>query len=140
MSKPQYPTDLIIEALKKTRGKVYVAAAELSIAPSTIYRRAQTVKAVQQEIDTQRETMLDIAEVELFRLIQAGNLGAIIWYLKTIGRTRGYKERVQIDHRLSDNEQVIVELIKHMEAANQSPGEKFQALVNRYANAEASAD
>ncbi len=135
-----YSTESIIEALKKTRGKVYVAADALGCSHATIYNRALKVKAVQQEIDTQRETMLDIAEVELFRLIQTGNLGAIIWYLKTIGRTRGYKERVQIDHRLSDNEQVIVELIKHMEAANQSPGEKFQALVNRYANADASAD
>ena len=60
--------------------------------------------------------------------------------LETEMKLTGTLAAIKIDHRLSDNEAVIVELIKHMEAANQSPGEKFQALVNRYANADASAD
>jgi hypothetical protein len=43
-----------------------------------------------------REEMLDTAENKLADLIEEGNLGAIIYYLKCQGKARGYVENIQI--------------------------------------------
>ena len=43
-------------------------------------------------------TMLDIAESQLFKHIRSGNLTAIIFYLKCLGKPRGYVDRVLVDN------------------------------------------
>ena len=52
-----------------------------------------TVKAV---ADEERETLIDFAENQLFKQVQDGNITAIIFTLKTIGKSRGYVERQEV--------------------------------------------
>ena len=49
-----------------------------------------------------RESALDEAESELMKLIRAGNLTAIIFFLKTQGKSRGYSERSDFGHATRD--------------------------------------
>ena len=101
MGKLLYSTEQIIEALKETKGMVYVAAERLGCAPVTIYKRAKISKAVQDEIDKQRGKMVDIAELKFYQAIQNGEPWAIAMMLKTVGKGRGYVEKQIIDNQVS---------------------------------------
>ena len=46
-----------------------------------------------------RESTLDLAESKLMELVGDKNLGAICFYLKTIGKSRGFVETQILDHQ-----------------------------------------
>ena len=98
MAKQQLTATQIIDALRETKGMVYIAAEKLGVSHTTIYNYAKRYKAVQQAIDEQRGKVTDVAELALYRAIQAGEAWAVTFYLKTIGRTRGYVEKQEIEH------------------------------------------
>lgn len=90
-----YKTAEIVEALKATGGMVYMAARKLGCDPSTIHVRAKTSPEIQAAIDNARGDMLDMAEHELKKAVRGGDMTAIIFTLKTIGKHRGYVERIE---------------------------------------------
>jgi hypothetical protein len=90
-----YKTAEIVEALKATGGMVYMAARKLGCDPSTIHVRAKASPEIQAAIDNARGDMLDMAEHELKKAVRGGDMTAIIFTLKTIGKGRGYVERVE---------------------------------------------
>ncbi len=93
--KKQYTVQQIIDALTKSKGMVYLAAKALDCDPSTIHRRANTNKQIRAAIEASRGEVLDVAEVALMAAIQRQEAWAIAFALKTIGKGRGYVERVQ---------------------------------------------
>ena len=95
-SSPSVKTELIIQALKETRGMVSLAAERVGCAPKTIYARIKDVAAVREVLDTERSKMVDIAEMKLYSAIMAGESWAIALVLKTIGKNRGYVERQEL--------------------------------------------
>ncbi len=90
-----YKTAEIVEALKATGGMVYMAARKLGCDPSTIHVRAKTSTEIREAIDNARGDMLDMAEHELKKAVRVGDMTAVIFTLKTIGKHRGYVERVE---------------------------------------------
>lgn len=86
----------IIVALKATGGMVYLAARQLGCEPSVIYRRRDKSKAVAEVIEAQRGELVDMAEVGLKKAIIDGNVTAMIWVTKTVGKSRGYVERQEV--------------------------------------------
>ena len=90
-----YKTAEIVEALKATGGLVYMAARKLGCDPSTINIRAKKSPEIQSAIDNARGDMLDMAEHELKKAVRGGDMTAVIFTLKTIGKHRGYVERVE---------------------------------------------
>ena len=90
-----YKTAEIVDALKATGGMVYMAARKLGCDPSTINIRAKKSPEIQAAIDNARGDMLDMAEHELKKAVRGGDMTAIIFTLKTIGKGRGYVERVE---------------------------------------------
>ena len=90
-----YKTAEIVEALKSTGGMVYMAARKIGCDPSTIHARAKSSPEIQSAIDNARGDMLDMAEHELKKAVRGGDMTAIIFTLKTIGKGRGYVERVE---------------------------------------------
>jgi hypothetical protein len=47
-------------------------------------------------LEQSRESMLDNAESKLYSEVLAGNMTALIFFLKTQGKSRGYCERQEI--------------------------------------------
>ena len=45
------------------------------------------------------EDAVDFVEMQLFKHMKRGSTGAVIFYLKTKGKHRGYIERSEVDHR-----------------------------------------
>lgn len=96
MAKQRYTIEQVVTALNETKGLPAVAAEKLGCTASTIYNYAKRYEAVREALTHQKEKRLDITEGQLWSLINAGNVTAIIFYLKTQGKHRGYVERQEI--------------------------------------------
>ena len=96
MATQKYTPAQVVDALKATQGLSALAAEKLGCTAQTIYNYAERYASVRDVLAHQREKRLDIAEGQLWRLVQDGNLGAIIFFLKTQGRARGFTERHEV--------------------------------------------
>lgn len=86
------------KAITDADGVLSVAARALGIDRKTVYNRIEKSPELQAAVDEAREGLGDVAENELGKAIRAGNMTAIIFYLKAspTGRRRGYSERTEI--------------------------------------------
>ncbi|MBU0778211.1 hypothetical protein KKF82_08125 [Patescibacteria group bacterium] len=83
----------IIKAIGESNGLLTLAAKKANVGLTTVYRYANEYPSVKQASVEAKETMLDFAEGKLYSKIKAGDNTAIIFYLKTQGKARGYIER-----------------------------------------------
>lgn len=111
MKKEKFTTAQVIDALKETKGMVYIAARKLGCSARTVYTYAKRYQSVQAAIDEHRGHFVDTAELALNRAVLAGEGWAVCFALKTLGKDRGYVERHQLEHsgkidvsKLSDQE------------------------------------
>jgi hypothetical protein len=96
MARPRnYSDKEIIAALKRSKGLVFKAAERVGCEANTIYDRAKTTPAVAAAIRHQRGKLVDRAEEKLFTAINKGQSWAIAMMLKTLGKDRGYVERIE---------------------------------------------
>jgi len=86
----------IIKALKETNGLLTMAAARSGIGYRTVCRYVAEYPSVKEAAQDAKEAMLDYAEGKLYSKIKDGDNTAIIFYLKTQGKARGYIERQDI--------------------------------------------
>lgn len=85
----------LIKALENSMG-IYTAAAKmLGCAPNTISNRVRKSKKLRDCVAAIKYRNVDLAETQLLVKLREGNMTAIIFYLKTQGKERGYVERVQ---------------------------------------------
>lgn len=92
----------IIEAILGARGILLVAANNLACARQTLYKRAQQDPDIQAAIDQGREALKDYAEGRLVALMAKDTgpgVTAVIFYLKTQAKERGYIESQTINLR-----------------------------------------
>ena len=92
----EYPTTVIVEALRDADGLISVAAKRLGCSTSTIYRRAERVPTVRQVIDDARSELVDKAEAALRAAVENGAPWAVALVLRTLGKGRGYVERQEL--------------------------------------------
>ena len=85
----------IAEALEHSAGIFTVAAKMLGCAPNTISNKVRVSKKLRKLVAEIKYKTLDLAEAQLLKKLKEGNMTAIIFYLKTQGKERGYVERVQ---------------------------------------------
>lgn len=80
-------------ALKQTSGNVSAAARGLGVGRATLYRRIAESPGLQEVLADAREELVDLAETMLRRNVMDGNMQAIMFALRTLGKNRGYVER-----------------------------------------------
>ena len=86
----------IIKAIKDSKGYVAKAAGLLGVSRSTFYNYLKKYSTVQEALDDVRESRHDYVESQLLKQIDQGNITAIIFYLKTQCKSRGYVERQEV--------------------------------------------
>ena len=94
--KEKYTAAQIIEALREKHGNLSAASRYLNCSRDTIRRYIDLYPTVKAVADEERETLIDFAENQLFQQVKDGNITAIIFTLKTIGKHRGYVERQEV--------------------------------------------
>lgn len=90
-----------IETFKKTFGNVSQTCKVLELDRSTYYKWLKEDEDFKNEIELvePKELFLDFTESKLIEKINTGDTTAIIFTLKTKGKSRGYIERKEIEHQ-----------------------------------------
>jgi hypothetical protein len=91
----QLKKEQLLEALEKSLGIVSTACQSIVISRTTYYKYYNDDEDFKQSVDSISDIALDCAESQLFALIKEKNVTAIIFYLKTKGKKRGYVEKLQ---------------------------------------------
>jgi hypothetical protein len=96
-----YTDAQIVEALRRAAG-VQVVAAELLFrahgrpcSRQQISHRILHSPGLQKALTDIRDQNIDLAESRLLEKIRGGNINAIVFYLSTQGKERGYSRRVE---------------------------------------------
>ena len=92
----KYTAKEITKALQGMHGNISAASKLLGCSRNTIKRYVDKYPSVKAVYEEERETLIDFAENQLFKQVQEGNITAIIFTLKTIGKSRGYVERQEV--------------------------------------------
>ena len=113
-SRHRYTAQQVIDALHATRGLVYLAAQRLGCDPDTIMNYCKRYPTVEQAKHDARGALLDMAEAKLFLAVQRDEAWAITFCLKTIGRSRGYGERLDLEavRKLMSNKSIPYKFLK----------------------------
>ena len=93
MKKPD--TSVIESSIVKAFGNLSTAAKSLHVERATLYRWIEQ-EGLEEAVQEGRNRRLDFAESMLDKGMQEGNMTAIIFYLKTQGKSRGYIERQEV--------------------------------------------
>lgn len=88
----------MIEALTESLGIVTIACKKTGTDRNTHYNWYHNDKEYKEAVDALSEVSLDFAESKLLEKIEEKDTTAIIFYLKTKGKSRGYVERLETDH------------------------------------------
>ena len=99
----------VSDALRASDGNLTAAATKLGVTRQGVYDYIDRYK-LQDVLDQSREKMADEAVGQLHRLVRDGNLGAVIFYLKTQAKSRGYTERIETTGK--DGDAIEVRQIK----------------------------
>lgn len=103
-----------IEAAKGSKGFITTIAKRLGCSRRYVYNLMDKYSTFKDAIIDERELMKDFAENQLFTQISEGNMTAIIFYLKTQAKDRGYIEKSEIEHSGKDGGPIeIKEIFSH---------------------------
>jgi hypothetical protein len=113
-----------LEALEKSMGIVTPACKAAGIGRTTYYLWRNSDEAFKEAADDVKNVQIDFVESKLLKRIQADSDTAIIFYLKTQAKDRGYNERIEGNIRIEgefDWSKVPlekrIEILKIMDAA-----------------------
>lgn len=98
MDKTEHHKKAMLEALEKSLGVVTTACKNVGIGRTTHYMWMDSDAEYRKAVKEIENVALDYAETKLHKQITKDNTTAIIFYLKTKGRKRGYVERQEISH------------------------------------------
>ena len=84
-------------SLKKNNGNISEACESANIGRQTYYDWIEKDNGFKQDCENVQEALIDLAECKLIENIEGNENTAIIFYLKTKGKKRGYIEKQEID-------------------------------------------
>lgn len=90
----KFTKEQIIKALVKT-GTKSGAAQALKCDRATITRAIDEDPEIAKAVEEAKEILIDLAETALMKNVQDGHHPAVAFVLKTLGKERGYVERIE---------------------------------------------
>lgn len=97
----------MLESLKASGGNVSEACDSLGISRTTHYTWLKEDEDYRQSVEDISEGTIDFVEGQLQKRIKDGDTTAMIFFLKTRGKKRGYVERIEQDLNHSGKVQLI---------------------------------
>jgi hypothetical protein len=86
----------LLSALEKSMGVVASACETLNISRTNHYKWMKESPEYRENYEALSNKALDFAETQLMKMIGKGNTAAVIFFLKTKGKDRGYVERQEV--------------------------------------------
>ena len=110
-NKIQRTKKALLEALEKSLGVVTTACKSVGVDRSTFYKYVNEDEEFAKQVKDIGEVALDFVESQNFQLIKDKNPTAIIFYLKTKGKHRGFVERKEVEHSGKDGQDINPNII-----------------------------
>lgn len=85
----------ILKNLEKSRGIITNAIKPLSVSRSTFYKYMREDEDFKERVQEITEAQIDWVEDKFLQKIEKLDTAALIFYLKTKARDRGYQERIE---------------------------------------------
>lgn len=98
--------EAMIKAIEGSFGNITLIAKRLNVYRSTVYDNIKKFD-LSDMIESEREKIVDLAESKLIENIKAGKEVSIIFLLKTLGKSRGYVEKQELEVQDSIREKVM---------------------------------
>ncbi len=86
---------LVLEALNNSLGVVTDALKSTNLSRTQFYKWMKDDPDFKADVEEVQNVAIDFAESQLYSLISEKNPTAVIFYLKTKGKHRGYIERIE---------------------------------------------
>ena len=90
-----------LSSLRENLGIISKAAEERNLHRNTHYHWMKTNAKYAEEVEAIENDCIDVVENQLMNNILAGDVGSIIFYLKTKAKKRGYVERAEVDQTVN---------------------------------------
>lgn len=102
--------ELFLKHFRESHGIVSYACQKVAITRACYYKWRDSDLKFKERAEEVEEETIDVVESKLLSAINNDDLTAIIFYLKTKGKKRGYVERVEQDVNVNPFESLIKEL------------------------------
>lgn len=89
---------LFIQAFQKSFGNISKACEKIGVSRQTYYDWRNDDPMFLEAVKNVKDGAVDMAETALLKQITEGNTTAIIFYLKTQAKDRGYGDQIQVEH------------------------------------------
>jgi len=99
---------IFLETYRKYRNVTHTCQA-LGMSRSTYYKWLNSYDDFKEEMESLQEEVIDQVENKLLQKIEEGDTTAIIFFLKTRAKHRGYTEKSEISHQM--NTQTIIKIV-----------------------------
>lgn len=90
----------MLAALTANMGNVSKACKAAAVSRAVHYQWINSSEEYREAVEDSKEEILDFAESALHKLIESGNVTATIFFLKTIGKGRGYVEKLETENKV----------------------------------------
>lgn len=98
----------VIQGIEETNGNLAAVARRFGVKRQAVWEYVQRHPSCKTAYEEQRQTMVDSAESVLYRKVLAGeDTTALIFFLKTQGKARGYTEKTETEQ--SGDLRIVVE-------------------------------
>ena len=97
-AREQYTAEQVAQAIIKAQGVLIGAAQALGCSRQTVDNYIKKYKTVKDAYAEANEITIDFVETALLKKIKSGDTTAMIFYLKTKGKNRGYVERQEVEN------------------------------------------
>lgn len=87
----------MIETIRKSKGIVVSICKNLDMTRTAFYKRLENDQELRYELELARDELCDFSETKLWEHVKDGNLQAVMFVLKTLGRHRGYIEKQEVE-------------------------------------------
>ena len=104
-------TKKILDAVKHSAGVKSEIAKKLGVHRHTIDRYQKKYPTVRLAIEEEENNILDAAENNIFKAINAGDIDVSKWLLSRRGRSRGYSDKIDIEKKTNHNEPTVLKVI-----------------------------
>ena len=93
----KFTAEQMIDAIREAEGNLSDAARLLHCTRQTVHNYVNRYSTVEQAYEEENEKFIDEAQGQLRKHVKRGSLPAVMFVLKTKGKSRGYVERQEVE-------------------------------------------
>lgn len=101
------PIEKIIQIYEKKGCNITATCAALGISRKTFYEWKEKKKKLAEGLEAAEEAIIDFAESKLVEHINNDDVQALIFFLRTKGKKRGYVEKTETDVNINQFEKLM---------------------------------